>query len=67
MDDGPALELLRWRAHTPIFAPEKIAETRPHYMLIRPWNPKDAITARFAFYRSWGAKFAVLVPEVSII
>jgi hypothetical protein len=36
-------------------------------MLIRPWNPKDAITARFAFYRSWGAKFAVLVPEVSII
>jgi hypothetical protein len=67
VDDGPAMEPLRWCTHIPILGPEKIAETRLDYVLIRPWNVKDAITAQLAFCRSWGAKFVVPVPEVSII
>jgi SAM-dependent methyltransferase len=53
--------------HIPIFAPEKIAETRPDYVLILPWNLKDEITAQLAYCRSWGAKFVIPVPEVSVI
>ena len=30
--------------HIPIFSPEKIAETKPDYVLIIPWNLKDGIT-----------------------
>jgi SAM-dependent methyltransferase len=52
--------------HIPIFAPEKIAETRPDYVLILPWNLKDEITAQLAYIRDWGAKLVVPIPEVSV-
>ena len=53
-------------AHIPIFAPEKIAEIRPDYVLILPCNPTGEITAQLAYCRSRGAKFVVPVPEVSV-
>jgi SAM-dependent methyltransferase len=51
----------------PIFPPEKIAETRPDYVLILPWNLRDEIVAQLAYIRSWGAKFVVPIPETSVI
>ena len=53
--------------HIPIFPPEKIFETKPDYVLILPWNLKDEIMGQLAQIRSWGAKFVVPIPEVSII
>jgi SAM-dependent methyltransferase len=53
--------------HIPIFPPEKIAETKPDYILILPWNLKDEIMSQLAYTRAWGAKFVVPIPEVSII
>jgi len=53
--------------HIPIFPPEKIAETRPDYVLILPWNLKDEITSQLAYIRGWGGKFVVPIPEVSVI
>jgi hypothetical protein len=53
--------------HIPIFPPEKIAETKPDYVLILPWNLTDEITTQLAYVRSWGAKFVVPIPEVSVI
>jgi SAM-dependent methyltransferase len=52
--------------HIPIFPPEKIAETKPDYVLILPWNLKDEITAQLAYIRDWGARFVVPIPEVSV-
>ena len=53
--------------HIPIFPPEKIFETKPDYVLILPWNLKDEIVSQLANIRSWGAKFVVPIPEVSVI
>jgi SAM-dependent methyltransferase len=53
--------------HIPISPPEKIAETRPDYVLILPWNLKDEIMNQLAYIRDWGAKFVVPIPEVSVI
>jgi SAM-dependent methyltransferase len=53
--------------HIPIFPPEKIAETKPDYVLILPWNLKDEITNQLAYIRSWGGKFLVPIPEVSVL
>jgi SAM-dependent methyltransferase len=53
--------------HIPIFPPEKIAETKPDYVLILPWNLKDEIMAQLGYIRGWGAKFVVPIPEVSVI
>jgi SAM-dependent methyltransferase len=53
--------------HIPIFPPEKIAETKPDYVLILPWNLRDEIMAQLAYIRGWGARFVVPIPEVSVI
>jgi len=53
--------------HIPIFPPEKIAETKPNYVLILPWNRKDEITSELAYIRDWVAKFVVPIPEMSVI
>ena len=37
--------------HIPVFAPEKIAETRPDYVLILPWNLKEEITNQLPYVR----------------
>ena len=52
--------------HIPIFAPEKISETKPDYLLILPWNLKDEIIKQNKFIREWGGQFIVLIPEVKV-
>jgi SAM-dependent methyltransferase len=51
----------------PIFAPERIAVTRPDYILILPWNLKEEIAAQMAFVRRWGCRFAVPIPQLTIL
>ncbi len=51
----------------PIYAPEKIHETKPDYVLILPWNLKEEIMTQMASIREWGGKFLVLIPEVQVI
>ena len=51
----------------PIFAPEKIDETRPDYILILPWNLKDEIMAQLAHVREWGARFVIPIPSVEVV
>jgi SAM-dependent methyltransferase len=53
--------------HVPIFAPEKIAEARPDYVLILPWNFKDEIVKQMAHVREWGGRFVVPIPEVNVL
>ena len=51
----------------PIYGPEKIAETRPDYILILPWNLRDEIIKQMDDARSWGCKFVVPIPSVEVI
>jgi len=53
--------------HIPIYAPERIRETRPDYLLILPWNLKDEIIAQYSFIREWGGQFLVPIPSLEII
>ena len=52
--------------HIPIFPPEKIAETRPDYVFILPWNLKDEIMEQLAYIRGWGGQFVVPIPDVKV-
>ena len=40
----------------PVFAPDHIAETRPDYVLILPWNLKDEVMQQLAYIREWGGE-----------
>jgi SAM-dependent methyltransferase len=50
----------------PIYAPEKISETKPAYVLILPWNLKDEILEQLSYVRDWGGQLVTPIPEVKI-
>lgn len=52
--------------HIPIFAPDKIRETKPDYVFILPWNIKDEIIRQMSYIRDWNGQFIIPIPEVSI-
>jgi 2-polyprenyl-3-methyl-5-hydroxy-6-metoxy-1,4-benzoquinol methylase len=52
--------------HIPIYAPEKVKETKPDYLLVLPWNLKEEIMEQMSHIREWGGKFVVLIPEPRI-
>jgi SAM-dependent methyltransferase len=53
--------------HIPICPPDKMAQTKPDYVLILPWNLKDEIAAQLVYTRDWGARLVIPIPEVSVI
>ncbi len=53
--------------HIPIYPPERIAATKPDYLLILPWNLRDEIIAQLDYVRDWGAGFIVPIPRVELI
>jgi SAM-dependent methyltransferase len=54
-------------SHIPILAPDKVAETRPDYLLILPWNLRDEIMGQMAHIRDWGGVFVTASPEVQVL
>ncbi len=51
--------------HIPIYHPDKIAETKPDYLFILPWNLKNEIMEQMRHIRDWGAKFVVPIPDIN--
>jgi hypothetical protein len=50
----------------PIFAPEKIRETRPDYLLVLPWNITDEVVRHTTYLREWGGRWVVPIPAVDV-
>jgi len=53
-------------SHIPIYHPDRIAECRPDYVLILPWNLKDEILKQLSYIGDWGGRFIVPIPEAAI-
>ena len=53
--------------HIPVYAPEKIAQTKPDYVLILPWNLEAEIVEQMAHIRDWGGQFIVPIPTVKVV
>jgi len=53
--------------HIPIYAPERLAETKPDYILVLPWNLRDEISRQLSYVRSWGGKLVFPIPELEIV
>jgi C-methyltransferase C-terminal domain/Putative zinc binding domain/Methyltransferase domain len=52
--------------HIPIFPPEKIAETRPDYIVVLPWNLIDEIASQLAYVAEWGGRLIVPIPIATV-
>ena len=52
--------------HIPIHPVEHLAEVRPDYIVILPWNLRKEIGAQLAYTREWGAKLVVPLPQLEV-
>jgi hypothetical protein len=53
--------------HIPIHPVERIAETRPDFVLLLPWNLRDELSAQLAYVREWGGRLVVPIPSVEVL
>ena len=47
--------------------PERIAQTRPDYILVLPWNLRDEITRQLDYVRSWGGRLVFPIPALEVV
>ncbi|MFC0548003.1 class I SAM-dependent methyltransferase [Kutzneria chonburiensis] len=50
----------------PILPPERIAEDRPDYVLVLPWNLRDELIEQLAYVREWGGSLVFPIPELEV-
>lgn len=50
----------------PVRDPSALAQTRPEYVLILPWNLRDEVVAQNAHVRDWGGRFVTAVPSIQV-
>ena len=53
--------------HIPIYPPERIAETRPDYIVVLPWNLMGEISEQLGYVREWGAQLIVPIPYATVV
>jgi SAM-dependent methyltransferase len=53
--------------HIPIYAPDRLAETKPDYILVLPWNLRDEITEQLSYVRSWGGRLVFPIPALEVV
>jgi hypothetical protein len=53
--------------HIPIFPTERLAEERPDYVLVMPWNLRDEITRQLDHVADWGGRLVVALPKLEVL
>lgn len=51
----------------PVHDPGRLADTRPDFVLILPWNIKDEVVAANPSVRENGGRFVVAVPKLTVL
>jgi hypothetical protein len=54
-------------SHIPILPPAALAERKPDFVLILPWNLRSEIMAEQSAIADWGGHFVVAVPKLEIL
>jgi len=52
--------------HIPVRPVEALAEARPDFVLILPWNLRREITEQLRYVRDWGARLVVPLPHLEV-
>jgi len=52
--------------HIPIHPVEALAEARPDYVLVMPWNLRREIAAQLEYVREWGGQLVVALPRLEV-
>jgi 2-polyprenyl-3-methyl-5-hydroxy-6-metoxy-1,4-benzoquinol methylase len=53
--------------HIPIYAPERLAKTKPDYILVLPWNLREEISRQLGYVASWGGQLVFPIPDLEVV
>jgi hypothetical protein len=53
--------------HIPIYAPDRLAETKPDYILVLPWNLREELTAQLGYVHDWGGRLVFPIPALEVV
>jgi len=53
--------------HIPVREPGRLAETRPDYILVLPWNLREELTEQLSYVRAWGGRLVFPVPALEVV
>jgi hypothetical protein len=51
----------------PVLAPERIAEDRPDYVLVLPWNLRTELSEQLSYIREWGGRLVFPIPTLEVV
>jgi hypothetical protein len=51
----------------PIYAPARILEDKPDFVVILPWNIRDEIIDKMRGVTEWGGRFIVPIPVPKVL
>jgi hypothetical protein len=51
----------------PILPPERIAEDRPDYVLVLPWNLRAELTTQLSYVGAWGGRLVFPIPSLDVV
>ncbi len=54
-------------SHIPIHAPDRVADFKPDYVVILPWNLKDEIMGQLGYIKDWGGQFVTAAPDTKVV
>ncbi len=54
-------------SHIPILPPAVLAERKPDFVLILPWNIADEVKAQWADVAARGAAFVTAIPALTVL
>ncbi len=52
--------------HIPIYHPDRIAQDKPDYVLVLPWNLRTELTDQLAYVRDWGGRLVFPIPGLEL-
>jgi C-methyltransferase C-terminal domain/Putative zinc binding domain/Methyltransferase domain len=52
--------------HVPIYDVDRLAEVKPDYILVLPWNLRAEISEQLSYARDWGAQLVVPLPKLEV-
>jgi hypothetical protein len=51
----------------PVLPPERIADDRPDYVLVLPWNLRVELIQQLSYVREWGGRLVFPIPSLEVV